>query len=69
MSIESSNVAILINRKVLLKGHFEHPVIIEDVRSLGNSFELRVRHMPMIVNLQSVYRALRRFPIKLNRST
>ena len=43
MSIESSNVAILINQKVLLKGHFEHPVIIEDVRSLGNSFELRVR--------------------------
>lgn len=43
MSIESSDVANLINHKVLLKGHFEHPVIIEDVRSLGNSFELRVR--------------------------
>src|SRR4030043_2409914 len=43
MSIESSNVATLINQKVLLKGHFEHPVVIEDFRSLGNSFELRVR--------------------------
>jgi SNF2 family DNA or RNA helicase len=43
MSIESSDVANLINQKVFLKGHFEHPVIIEDVRSLGNNFELRVR--------------------------
>ncbi len=43
MSIESSDVANLISHKVLLKGHFEHPVIIEDARSLGSSFELRVR--------------------------
>ncbi len=43
MSIESSDVANLINHKVLLKGHFEHLVIIEDARSLGNCFELRVR--------------------------
>ncbi len=43
MSIQSSNVEALINQKVLLKGHFEHPVLIEDARSLWNSFELRVR--------------------------
>jgi SNF2 family DNA or RNA helicase len=43
MSIQSSNVEGLINQKVLLKGHFEHPVLIEDARSLGNNFELRVR--------------------------
>lgn len=43
MSTESSYLTALINQKVSLKGHFEHSVIVEDARPLGNSFELRVR--------------------------
>lgn len=43
MNVESSNHNALINQKVSLKGHFEHAVVVEDVRPLGASFELRVR--------------------------
>ncbi len=43
MATESSYISALIDQKVTLKGHFENLVVVEDVRPLGNSFELRVR--------------------------
>jgi superfamily II DNA or RNA helicase len=43
MSVDSTYFNALIDQKVLLKGHFEHAVVVEDVRPLGASFELRVR--------------------------
>jgi hypothetical protein len=33
MSDQPTLIESLLNQKVLLKGHFEHPVIIEDART------------------------------------
>ncbi len=43
MSEQPTLLTSLINQRVLLKGHFEHPVLIEDIRPLGSSYEVRVR--------------------------
>ena len=45
--MDSSNLRILIGRKISLPGHFDEPVILEEARALGADgsagFECRVR--------------------------
>ncbi|MCL4368770.1 MAG: hypothetical protein M1337_06350 [Actinobacteria bacterium] len=40
---ETSNINGLIGQRVNLSGHFDEPVVVEALRPLGESYELRVR--------------------------
>lgn len=40
---EAVNHEFPLGQRITLEGHFDQPVILEEVRPLGNGFECRVR--------------------------
>ncbi len=39
----ASNTLFSVGQQVALKGHFDHPILLEEVRPLGGGLECRVR--------------------------